>query len=181
MGHPEVPIEDPVGHSLGAQPFRLGSVIKTSCIVFAVIGGMIFVAEAIMCVVSVVGRTLFSLPIPGDYELVQMMSAMGISMCLPYCQVRKGHVFVDFFTLWAPSGLKRVLDALSAVLLSVCSFFLAWRVLDGMMEMREYGETSMVISLSVWWGYLPVVPSFALLGIAALQTAWGELSWEGQS
>ncbi|AWI81091.1 hypothetical protein CEW87_18030 [Parazoarcus communis] len=181
MAHSEVRIGDSIEHPLDAQDCRSGGAIETACVVFAMIGGLIFAAESIMCVVSVVGRALFNLPIPGDYELVQMMSAMGISMCLPYCQVRKGHVFVDFFTLWAPSGLKRVLDALSALLLSVCSFFLAWRVLDGMMEMREYGETSMVISLSVWWGYIPVVPSFALLGIAALRSAWSDLNNKRQS
>lgn len=136
----------------------------------AVIAGLLFCAEALMSVASVLGRAVLGLPVPGDYELVQMLSAMGIAMCLPYCQLRKGHVFVDFFTLWAPAGLKRVLDALAALFLALCAFLLAWRVWDGMLEAREYGETSMVISLPVWWGYVPVVPALALLGVTALHT-----------
>ena len=157
-----------------------GRYLEDACAALAVLGGLMFLIESIMSVVSVVGRTLFSLPIPGDYELVQMLSAMGVAMCLPYCQVHKGHVFVDFFTLWAPLRLKRVLDAIAALLLSVSAFFLAWRVWDGMLEMREYGETSMVIALPVWWGYVPVVPSLVLLGIAALHTCVGELTGEGR-
>ena len=48
-----------------------------------------------------------------------------------------------------------------------------------MMEMREYGETSMVISLPIWWGYIPVVPAFVLLGITALRTFALEIGEEG--
>jgi len=88
-------------------------------------------------------------------------------------------VFVDFFTLWAPAAIKRFLDAVAALLLSGSAFFLAWRIWEGMLEMREYGETSMVIALPVWWGYIPVSPSFVLLGIAALQSFVHELAREG--
>jgi len=142
--------------------------VALACTVLALLAGFLFVIESVMSVVSVAGRALFSRPVPGDYELVQMFSAMAIAMCLPYCQLQRGHVFVDFFTLWAPPLLKRLLDALAALLLAGSAFFLAWRVWQGMLDMREYGETSMVIALPVWWGYVPVVPSFVLLGIAAL-------------
>jgi len=158
----------------------IGRSIEVACMTFAVLGGVLFLIEALMSAASVAGRALFSLPVPGDYELVQMLSAMGIAMCLPYCQLRKGHVFVDFFTLWAPPAMKRALDALAALLLAGSSFFLAWRIWEGLLEMREYGETSMVIALPIWWGYVPVVPSFVLLGVAALHTFAGELSGEGR-
>ncbi|TVT58662.1 MAG: TRAP transporter small permease [Azoarcus sp. PHD] len=154
----------------------VGRSISTACALLAVLGGVFFLAEALMSVTSVIGRALFNLPVPGDYELVQMLSAMGVAMCLPYCQLKRGHVFVDFFTVWAPSSLKRVLDAIAALLLAAMSFLLAWRTWEGMLEMREYGETSMVIALPVWWGYVPVAPSFALLGIAALHTFALDLS-----
>ena len=97
-----------------------------------------------------------------------MVSAMGIAMCLPFCELARGHVFVDFFTLGLSARAQRLLDALAAVLLAAVSFLLAWRTLEGMAEMREYGESSMVLALPVWWGYVPLVPSFVLLGLAAL-------------
>lgn len=156
----------------------VSKIIVALCTWVAVLGGLFFVIEALMSVVSVVGRALFSLPVPGDYELVQMLSAMGVAMCLPYCQLKKGHVFVDFFTLWAPPRLKHVLDAFADLLLAACAFFIAWRVWGGMLEMREYGETSMVIGLPVWWGYIPIAPSFVLLGLAALLTLVRELRGE---
>lgn len=156
----------------------IGMSIEWTCKAMAVVAGMLFCVEMVMSVVSVAGRIAFSKPIPGDYELVQMLSAMGIALCLPYCQLRKGHVFVDFFTLWAPAGLKRALDAAAALLLAFCAFILAWRTWDGMLEMREYGEASMVLALPIWWGYVPVVPALALLGITALYTFSRELAGE---
>jgi TRAP-type C4-dicarboxylate transport system permease small subunit len=158
----------------------VGKLVERACALMAILAGVMFCIEAVMSVVSVIGRAAFNMPVPGDYELVQMLSAMGIAMCLPYCQLKKGHVFVDFFTLWASAGLKRVLDAIAALLLAFCAFVLAWRIWDGMLEMREYGETSMVISLPIWWGYIPVVPAFVLLGIAALYTFMQELRGEAE-
>lgn len=149
--------------------------IKTACLVMAWAAGLMFLTEMVMSSVSVLGRSLFGKGIPGDYELVQMLSAMGISMCLPYCQLRKGHVFVDFFTLWAPPRLKRYLDGFAAILLAACSFLLAWRIWEGLLEMREYEESSMVLALPIWWGYIPVVPAFVLLGLTALLHAFNEL------
>lgn len=153
----------------------VGKSIEWACAAMAILAGVMFCIESVMSVVSVVGRATIGEPVPGDYELVQMLSAMGIAMCLPYCQLKKGHVFVDFFTLWAPAALKRLLDSIAALLMAFCAFVLAWRIWEGMLEMREYGETSMVISLPVWWGYVPVVPAFVLLGIAALYTVVQEL------
>src|SRR5690625_6089137 len=89
----------------------LGPVLERLSVYLAYIGGSLFIIEALISVFSVAGRTFFSAPVPGDYELIQILSAVGIALCMPYCQLRHGHVFVDFFTLWAPESLKRVLDS----------------------------------------------------------------------
>lgn len=150
-------------------------VVEWICLILAVAGGIIFLLEAIMTVVSVLGRSVFNLPIQGDYEIVQLVSAMAISMCLPYCQLKRGHVFVDFFTLWAPDKLKKALDMLACLLMAAVAFFISWRVYHGFTDMLEYQETTMVIGLPVWWAYVPMFPSFFLLGIAALITFWEDL------
>lgn len=155
----------------------LGRCIERSCWLLACLGGALFILEAVMSVISVIGRTFFSMPILGDYELIQFMSAMGIALCLPYCQLKQGHVFVDFFTLWAPAWLKRYMDAIAAFLLACLAFFLAWRSWDGLLDMREYQESSMVLGLPIWWGYAPIVPSLVLLGLTALYTLTQQ--WSG--
>lgn len=169
-------LDIPAVHATGA----FGKLIERACIFMAMAAGLMFCAEMLMSAASVILRAVFGKGVPGDYELVQMLSAMGIAMCLPYCQFRKGHVFVDFFTLWAPPALKRGLDALAALALAFCSFLLAWRIWEGMLDMYEFGEASMVIALPIWWGYVPVVPAFILLGLTALHTFFNELHGEHQ-
>lgn len=167
-------LDAPVVHATGC----IGRLIERACVAMVMAAGLMFCAEMLMSAVSVLLRVLTGKGVPGDFELVQMLSAMGIAMCLPYCQFRKGHVFVDFFTLWAPAGLKRWLDALAALLMAACSFMLAWRIWEGMLDMYEFGEASMVIALPIWWGYVPVVPAFILLGLTALHTCYNEIHGE---
>lgn len=152
--------------SVGVVRFRRW--LEAVCGFFAALGVMLFLVEAILSAASITGRILVRTPVPGDYELVRMFSAVGIVMCLPYCELKKGHVLVDFFTLKAPEGVRRFLDGLASVLMAAVAFLLAWRTGVGLIEIRSYQETSMVLGLPVWWSYVPLAPAFALLGIAAL-------------
>lgn len=142
--------------------------LEGACWLFAALGVALFLVEALLSVASVAGRTVLHSPLPGDYELVRMFSAVGIVLCLPYCELKGGHVLVDFFTLKAPDSMKRFLDAAASILMAAVAFLLAWRTGVGTLEMREYQETSMVLDLPVWWTYAPLAPAFALLGVTAL-------------
>ena len=142
--------------------------VERFCAVLAGLGFCLFVAEALLSVSSIIGRTLFLKAVPGDYELVQMFTAIAIALCLPYCEFKRGHVFVDFFTMWAPRPVTRVLDAVACLLLAAIAFLLAWRTSVGLEEIRGYAESSMVLSIPIWWTYIALPFSFVLLGIAAL-------------
>ncbi|MBU1357176.1 MAG: TRAP transporter small permease [Gammaproteobacteria bacterium] len=152
---------DPVGRTLDAIS-RL----------FAICSGLMLVAMALMSVYSILGRSFFDSPLLGDYELVQMMSAVAVSMALPFCQMVNGHVIVDFFTTRNSARTNARLDVIAAVLLAICSFAIAWRVVLATVEFRSNHDATMLLSLPTWWGYAPMGPSFFLLGCAALYTAW---------
>ncbi len=156
-----------------AQPVALvGRVLNKLCRAFAVGSGLTLIAMSLMSLTSIVGRSLFSKPILGDYELVQMMSAVAVTMALPFCQMIRGHIIVDFFTANAPKRFNRACDIVASLMLSVAGFVFAWRIAVGMFELRNSGDASMLLTMPIWWGYLPMVPSFFLLGCAALYTAW---------
>ncbi len=161
---PVVRPQDPVGRAL-----------DLACRAFAICAGLVLTGMALMSVASIAGRSLFDAPIKGDYELVQMMSAIAVAMSLPYCQMVRGHVIVDFFTAHLSAGINRVLDTIAAVLLAVAAFVIAWRIGVGMVELRGNDDATMLLNLPTWWGYAPMVPSFFLLGGAALYTAWSNL------
>ena len=65
---------------------------------WALFGGLLFCAIVVMSIISIVGRKLFSAPIQGDMELLQMGSAIGAAAFLPLCEVYDHHIKVDAFT-----------------------------------------------------------------------------------
>lgn len=142
--------------------------VEGFCAVLAGVGFFLFIGEALLSVVSITARTVIDYGVPGDYELVQLITAVAIAMCLPYCEFKRGHVFVDFFTLWASDRIKRTLDAIAALILAAVAFLLAWRTYVGMFEIRDYAQTTMVLNVPVWWAYIALPICFSLLGIAAL-------------
>lgn len=156
-----------------ARPDALiGRVLNKVSRFFAVCAGIMLVLMSLMSLASIVGRSLFDKPVLGDYELVQMMSAIAVTMSLPFCQMIRGHIIVDFFTTGMPVRVNKTLDIIASLVLAVAAFVFSWRITLGMFELRGNGDGSMLLNLSTWWGYAPMVPSFFLLGCAALYTAW---------
>ncbi|MEE8272656.1 MAG: TRAP transporter small permease [Alphaproteobacteria bacterium] len=159
-----------------AEPTRggdpVGRVLTWLCTGFAMAGGLILVALTIITVISVVGRKLFSAPIAGDFELVEVGCAVAIFTFLPYCQLKGGNVIVDFFTLRVPASAQRSLDALWSLVYAGIAALVAWRMLFGGIDMYRFGEQTMVLGMPRWWGFVPIVVAVALLAIVALYTAW---------
>jgi TRAP-type C4-dicarboxylate transport system permease small subunit len=143
---------------------------------FALAGGAILVALTLMSVASVTGRALLGTPVPGDFELVQIGCGAAIAAFLPYCQLRRGNIIVDFFRVRAAPRVQAALDALGALLLALAMAVLAWRTALGMMAVRAAGEVSMIVGFPIWVGYAAIVPSLVLATVAALHTA--QESWK---
>jgi TRAP-type C4-dicarboxylate transport system permease small subunit len=138
---------------------------------FAFGGGAILVALTGMSVASITGRAFLGRPVPGDFELVQIGCGAAIAAFLPYCQLRRGNIIVDFFTVRAGPRAQGALDALGALLVALVMAVLAWRTAVGMVAVRAAGEVSMIVGFPIWIGYAAIVPSLALAALVALHTA----------
>lgn len=139
---------------------------------FAVLAGVCGCAVALTTVTSIIGRAVLARPIPGDVELTQLGIALAISLCLPWCQLKRSHIIVDFFTQRAAEPTLRRLDAMGALLMAVMVLLLAWRTGAGASAVFGAGETSMILALPMWWIYAALAPGLALAGlIAVLQVA----------
>jgi TRAP-type C4-dicarboxylate transport system permease small subunit len=138
---------------------------------FALAGGAIFVAIAIMSVGSIASRALFSKPLSGDYELVQVGCAVFVALCLPICQLRYANIIVDFFTTRLSNAAQRKLDAFGALLLALVMTLIAWRLLAGTLTMRESGETTTILAWPVWMTYAAMLPGVVLTALAGYYTS----------
>ena len=153
--------------------------VERAALFFAMLGGVLLMLIALMTVGSVIGRAGFGKPVPGDIEITQYAIAVAISAFLPYCLFSGGNLIVDFFTAKAKQRTRRMLDAIGALTLAFAMGLFAWRTTVGMFSVKEAGETSMVISVPLWWTYAGMAPCFALATLAALALA--VKLWRGEA
>jgi len=82
----------------------------------AIAGGLVFVALVAMSLVSIVGRKLFAMPVPGDVELLQMCAAFAASAFFGYCHLVGGDIKVDFVTHHLAPRNVALLDPFGALI-----------------------------------------------------------------
>ena len=156
----------------------IGRVLDNLSRTFAICAGITLTVMAFMSLASVIGRAAISKPIVGDYELVQVMSAIVVAMSLPYSQMIRRHVVVDFFTTSLPKRLNDFLDLIANLLLAIGAYTFAWRMAIGMLELKISGDTTMLLGIPTWYAYPPMLLSFFLLGCNAIYSAWEDFTGE---
>lgn len=148
--------------SFGAVGRWLFAATKAS----AIFGGLVFVVIVAMSIVSIVGRKLWSVPVPGDVEMLQMGAAFASASFFAYCHLNGGDVKVDFFTAKASASTVHRLDALGSLLVGIFGALITWRAGIGALAIREAGETSLILGWPVWIAQALMVPGFLLLALA---------------
>jgi TRAP-type C4-dicarboxylate transport system permease small subunit len=147
------------------------TLLKLISHVMGLAGAFVALSLSLMTTLSVASRALFNSPINGDIEIMQMGIALAISLCLPWCQWRGANIIVDFFTQNLSQRKRSLLDGLGCLLLVVMYCLLAWRTGAGAIAVKDAGETSMIISLPMWWAYAALAPGLAIAACVALAQA----------
>ena len=148
--------------------------IHRTALALALTGGVALLGMTLLTVVSVTGRGLIAIglgPVPGDYELVEMAAAFAVFSFLPWCQLQRGHVTVDLFL--APLGrrVNLVADLIGNLLLTAAAGVIAWRLWLGLQDRLAFGETSFILGIPLWIGYVLASFGAALFVVVSLHTA----------
>lgn len=155
------------------------ALLRRLATVFALLGCTVASLTATLTVASIVGRSVFASPIPGDVELTQFGIALSISLSLPWCQLRGGNIIVDFFTQELRVRRRQFLDGVGTLLLALMTGLLAWRTAAGAVAVYEASETTMILGLPMGHTYAVLAPGLALTAlIALLQTLQ---HWRGRA
>jgi TRAP-type C4-dicarboxylate transport system permease small subunit len=136
----------------------------------AVTGGALSMAVALLVVVSVVGRRFFNAPIPGDFELVQMATAIAVFSFLPYCQARRGNIVVDTFTTRLPPRVNAVIDAFWDLVYAGMMGLMTACLAVGTLDHIRNGQTTMVLQFPIWPAIAVCTVLALLLTVVALAT-----------
>lgn len=138
----------------------------------AIAAGLLLVAITGMTCASLVGRNTTGWTIVGDFELTGFAAGAAIALFLPICQLRRGNIIVDFFTMKAGERTRAALDRFGAALLAAAIGLLAWRSTLGGLDAWRTQSESMMLGFPEWVVYVGIVPP---LWLTALIAAWQAL------
>lgn len=173
-------MSEPVVQVAVAPVDAVGRLLNALSRLLAFIGGLLLVAMTLMATYSIAMRALFDEPLLGDVELVQMGCGIAIVFFLPLCQLHRGNVIVDVFTMHASQRVRSALDTLGGILMALAAALLAWRSVIGTIDAYGTGEESIIMGLPIWWSMTAFAPGFALLAVVSLYTAWQDFRGEGK-
>jgi len=137
----------------------------------AVLGGVLSLSVALLVVASVLGRWLFRAPINGDFEMVQMATAIAVFAFLPYCQAHRGNIVVDTFTSRLPARINALIDGFWDLVYAGMMGLLTACLATGTVEHYRSGQTTMLLQLAVWPAIAVSAALCLLLTGVALSTA----------
>ena len=135
---------------------------------WALLGGAVLLGIALLTAWSAATGFIFGKPLPGDFELTQIFVAVAVFSFLPYCQLTNANVTADLFTAGAGPRTVAALGVLAALLALGVSVVLTWRTWAGMLDFRQFVETTAILKIPVWTAYVPAVISLLLLVLACV-------------
>lgn len=140
----------------------------------AILAGVLLTVITLMTCVSLVGRNTMGLTLAGDFELTGVATGAAVALFLPWCQLRRGNIIVDFFTAKAGERTNAGLDRLGALLLGLAMALMSWRAVVGGVSAWQSHSGTMMLGFPEWIVYAAMVPPLVLTAVIGLaQAAWG--------
>ncbi|MDO8875902.1 MAG: TRAP transporter small permease [Pseudolabrys sp.] len=126
-----------------------------------------------MVTASTLSRWLVNESVPGDIELVQMATALAAFCFLPYCQIRRGNIFVETFTMRLSKRAQSRIDAVWDFVYAAVAWLMGWQLAAGAWDAISTNTVSLQLGIS--FGYLIFICAIisGFLGLTALVTALG--------
>ena len=137
----------------------------------AVIAGVLLIVITLMTCISLIGRNTTGWSIVGAFELSGFAAGAAIALFMPWCQVRRGNIIVDFFTAHLMPAKQDVLDRIGALMLAAALGLMAWRTTIGGLNAWKSQSSSMIMGVPEWIVYVGMVPPLVLTAVIALVQA----------
>jgi TRAP-type C4-dicarboxylate transport system permease small subunit len=161
----------------GPAQVRAGSpgLVRRAIEWWALGGGIVLLAVALMTTWSAFSGWVFGKPLPGDFELTEILVAIAVFAFLPYCQQTDANVTADLFTARAGPRALAAFRLFGGLLALAVAVLLAWRTWAGLLDYHKYVETTAILRIPIWWAYIPAFASLVLLVLACLIVLKDEL------
>jgi TRAP-type C4-dicarboxylate transport system permease small subunit len=147
----------------------------------AIAAGVLLTAITLMTCVSLIGRNTTGWTIVGDFELSGAAAGAAIALFLPWCQLRRGNIIVDFFTAKTSPRTNAGLDRLGALLFAVALGLMSWRTAVGGLNAWKSQSGTMMIGFPEWVIYLAMLPPLVLSTAIGLTQALNGFADDGSA
>jgi TRAP-type C4-dicarboxylate transport system permease small subunit len=138
---------------------------------FAVLAGVLLTVITLMTCVSLIGRNTTGWTFVGDVEVSGFVAGAAIAMFMPWCQLRRGNIMVDFFTARASAAMQERLDRFGALLMALAIGLMTWRTAIGGLNAWMSNASSMMLGFPEWVVYCGMVPALLLTTLIAFGQA----------
>jgi TRAP-type transport system small permease protein len=144
---------------MGSRPIFLSRV-------FGYVAALFLAAMVLLTVADVVLRALFSYPLRGMLELIELGLACTVFLGLPAVFLRGEHLLVDVIDQITRPSVVRLLELLGALVSLGVLSVMAWQMVPVARGMYEFGDVTSDLSIPKIYYWIPV-----LLGVIASAAA----------
>lgn len=127
------------------------------------VASVLLFAMMLVTFVDVVGRYLFASPLPGAFELTEVLLGLIVFAGLPIVTWRSEHVTVDLLTVRLPAPTRRLLVRVAALATALVLAMLAWRLSSTASDLLGYGDATVFLGIPLG----PVAGAMAALAAVA--------------
>jgi TRAP-type C4-dicarboxylate transport system permease small subunit len=144
---------------------RLAALLEAALLVLL---GAMMAGIVALNLANVVGRYVFSSPVPAADEVMTFAMVWGVFLGAGVVTLRGAHLRMDLLLGQLPPGARRVLEGLATLCLLLVLGFVTLQSLDYLETVGAIGLTSMSAGLPMSWVHAAIPVGFALMILAAL-------------
>jgi TRAP-type transport system small permease protein len=113
------------------------------------IGSIALSVLMFLTVADVFGRYLFNYPVPGTFELTEMLMVPIVFLALGLAQHHNEHISLDLAYNYFPGRLKKMSDVLVDLVNLVVVIAITWQLYEYSVRMLDGNYTTAVLQLSI--------------------------------
>lgn len=136
------------------------SMFRTVTLAVSRIGAGVLVCMMLLITADVILRSVFNKPVPGTFELIEVMMGVVVSLSLAYCGVRRGHVSVELLTDNLPDNLQKIIGVIHSVVCIIFFFAVAYFVYQQAIVIKESETVTALLEI-------PIYPFLWILSLGA--------------
>lgn len=119
--------------------------LRLAELVLGLVVAVLLIAMMFVTAVDVFGRYLLSQPLPGAFEITEIMLAMIIFIGLPLVCLHEENITVTLVTDRLRPRVRQIHAVVISLFCAAVLLLIAWRILEHALQLASYGDVTMFL------------------------------------